>query len=170
VGVRPLTEVDRSRAREWIVARWGSDVMAANGELFAPAEHDGFVAGDWEGLVTYRIDGEACEVTLIEADPRGRGTGTALLEEVCRVAREADCSSLWLVTTNDNVDGLAWYQRRGFSIVEVRAGAVDLSRRTLKPSIPTHNSENGLPITDEIELRLSLSRGPAHGSGSRMTR
>jgi ribosomal protein S18 acetylase RimI-like enzyme len=156
VDVRPLAEADRSRAGEWIRERWGSDVMAAHGELFTPAEHEGFVAGDWEGLLTYRIDGEACEVTLLEADPRGRGVGSALLEAVNTAARAAGCTRVWLVTTNDNVDGLAWYERRGFRVTEVREGAVDRSRETLKPSIPAHNRENGLPISDEIELTLAL--------------
>ncbi len=130
--------------------------MAGHGELVTPAEHDGFGAGDWRGLGTCRIGGEACEVTLREADPRGHGTGTLLLDAVCVSAREAGCSRVWLVTTNDNIDALAWYERRGFRVVEVRAGAVDRSRETLKPSIPTRNPENGLPITDEIELSLSL--------------
>ncbi|MDP9185338.1 MAG: GNAT family N-acetyltransferase [Actinomycetota bacterium] len=130
--------------------------MVGRGELFTPAEHDGFVADDWQGLVTYRIDGDACEVTLLEAYPRGHRTGTLLLDAVYASAREAGCSRVWLVTTNDNIDALAWYERRGFRVVEVRAGAVDRSRETLKPSIPTRNPENGLPITDEIELSLSL--------------
>ncbi len=98
--------------------------MAANGELFTPAEHDGFVAGDWEGLVTYRVDGDSCEVTLIETDPRGRGTGDVLLAAVGDAARQAGCSRVWLVTTNDNVDALGWYRRRGFRVVAVREGAV----------------------------------------------
>jgi GNAT superfamily N-acetyltransferase len=157
VDVRPLGDADRAHAAAWIRERWsGSDVMAANGELFTPAEHDGFVAGDWEGLITYRIDGDACEVTLIEADPRGHGTGTVLLEAVCGAARDAGCRHLWLVTTNDNVDGLLFYGRRGFRVTEVRPGAVDRSRETMKPSIPTHNPDNGLPIRDEIELSLAL--------------
>jgi len=131
--------------------------MAAHGELFAPAEHEGFIAGDWEGLVTFRIDGDRCEITLIEADPRGRGAGSALLAAVCETARRAGCTTVWLVTTNDNLDGLAFYERRGFTVAEVRTGAVDRSRQTLKPSIPTHNPENGLPINDEIELALRLA-------------
>jgi len=63
---------------------------------------------------------------------------------------------VWLVTTNDNADALAWYERRGFRVVDVRVGAVDRARETLKPSIPKHNQENGLPISDEIELSLAL--------------
>jgi hypothetical protein len=64
---------------------------------------------------------------------------------------------VWLVTTNDNVDARAWYEHRGFVVTSVRSGAVDRARETLKPSIPSHNPVNGLPISDELELSLVLS-------------
>jgi GNAT superfamily N-acetyltransferase len=130
--------------------------MAANGELFYPAEHDGFIAGDWDGLITYRIAAGRCEVTLVQALREGEGIGSALLDATVTAARDAGCADVWLVSTNDNVHALAWYERKGFAVVEVRRGAVDRSRETVKPSIPTHNPDNGLPISDEIELSLAL--------------
>ena len=154
--VRPLTDDDRARARAWIRDHWGDETMAAHGELFAPADHEGFVVGDWEGLVTYRIDGDGCEITLIEADPTGRGTGSMLLAAVVAAARAAGCTRMWLVSTNDNLGAIAWYERKGFAVAAVRAGAVDDARATRKPTIPTHNAENGLPISDEIEMTLAL--------------
>jgi hypothetical protein len=51
VDVLPLREADRERARAWLRAHW-AESMAANGERFKPAEHDGFVARDREGLIT----------------------------------------------------------------------------------------------------------------------
>ena len=130
--------------------------MAANGELFYPAEHDGFVAGDWDGLITFRVAGLRCEVTLLKAVREGEGIGSALLDATLDAARDVGCVDVWLVSTNDNLHALEWYQRKGFTVTEVRTGAVDRSRETLKPSIPTHNPDNGLPISDEIELSLAL--------------
>ena len=130
--------------------------MAAKGELFYPAEHDGFIAGDWDGLITYRVGDGRCEVTLLEALREGEGIGSALLDATVAAARSLGCADLRLITTNDNLHALDWYARKGFTVVEVRPGAVDRSRETLKPSIPTHNPDNGLPISDEIELRLAL--------------
>ena len=131
--------------------------MAGHGELFFPAEHEGFVAGDWEGLLTYRLAGGRCEVTLIKSLRECHGTGSALLAAVIEVASREACTDVWLVTTNDNLGAQAWYERRGFRVVEVREGAVDRSRETLKPEIPTHNPDNGLPISDEIELAKPLA-------------
>jgi len=130
--------------------------MAANGELFYPAEHDGFIAGDWDGLITYRVGDGRCEVTLLEALREGEGIGSALLDATIAAARAVGCADVWLITTNDNLHALSWYERKGFTVAEIRAGAVDRSRETLKPSIPTHNPGNGLPISDEIELTLAL--------------
>jgi len=130
--------------------------MAANGELFSPAEHDGFIAGDWDGLITYRLGSGRCEVTLLMAVLEGEGIGSALLDATVAKAHAEGCTDVWLISTNDNLHALEWYRRKGFTVTEVRNGAVDRSRETLKPSIPTHNADNGLPISDEIELSLAL--------------
>ena len=66
------------------------------------------------------------------------------------------CRKLTVVTTNDNVRALGFYQRRGFVLTALRTGAVEKSRR-LKPEIP----ELGLfdiPIRDELELVLDLRK------------
>ena len=64
---------------------------------------------------------------------------------------------MWLITTNDNLNALRFYQGRGFRLVAVHPGAVEASRR-LKPQIPELGSF-GIPIRDELELELSLAEG-----------
>ena len=96
MDVRPLREADRVRARAWLHEHW-HESMAAHGELFFPAEHEGFVAGDWEGLITYRVVGGRCEVTLLKALRDGEGIGTALLDATAGIARDAGCRDVWLI-------------------------------------------------------------------------
>jgi ribosomal protein S18 acetylase RimI-like enzyme len=72
--------------------------------------------------------------------------GTRLLDAV---EDRTGAQRLWLVTTNDNLDALRFYQRRGFRISEVRPGASDEARRTLKPSM-SEVGNFGIPIRDEI--------------------
>lgn len=62
---------------------------------------------------------------------------------------------MWLITTNDNTHALRFYQRRGFRIREVRTGAVDRERDTIKPEISVLGND-GIPISDEIELVIDL--------------
>jgi hypothetical protein len=54
---------------------------------------------------------------------------------------------LWVITTNDNVDALRFYQRYGFCLAAVHRGAVDRSRARLKPEIPPVGAY-GIPLCD----------------------
>jgi hypothetical protein len=63
---------------------------------------------------------------------------------------------MWLVTTNDNLEALRFYQRRGFVLSALRAGAVDEARRELKPMIGRVGNF-GIPIRDEIELEARMT-------------
>ena len=74
-------------------------------------------------------------LTLHAADP-WQGAGTALIAAARTVAGAIGADRLWLITTNDNLDALRFYQRRGLRLVRLHAGAVDRSRAALKPSIP----------------------------------
>ncbi len=158
VRVRERTKADgpwiESRLQAWM----GSDIIVVHGDVFRPAEHPAFVAEDdgrRVGLLTYRLDGDGgLEVLTIESAVEAKGVGTALLNAAIGVAREAGCSRLWLVTTNDNLDAMRFYQRRGMRFVALRPGAVDRSR-AMKPEISATGAY-GIPIRDELELELRL--------------
>jgi ribosomal protein S18 acetylase RimI-like enzyme len=82
--------------------------------------------------------------------------GTALLDAAHLSLRHAGARGAWLVTTNDNRAAIHMYERAGYRLREVRHGAIDDLRRTLKPSIP-ERAEDGTPITDELEYRVHLT-------------
>ena len=134
---------------------WGGVESVSRGRVVRADRLPALVALDAErpvGLATYSVEGEQCElVTLNSLAP---GAGTALLEAVAERARSAGCRRLWLITTNDNVDALRFYQRRGLRLAALHRDAMAQSRR-LKPSIPELGVD-GIPIRDEIELELTL--------------
>ena len=150
----------------WVDERWASGFLdehlggrrqARRGEVIDVLGPGlGFVSGDRTGLLTYRVDGHALELTALAAEPRGRGTGTSLVDAFVAAARFVGVSRIWVVTTNDNLDALAFYEHRGFRVTTVRTGAVDEARRTLKPTIPVVG-QHGIEMHDEIELTLDLS-------------
>ena len=136
----------------------GHSTVARRGELIDPFGVPAVLADDDGGLVgalTYLIDGATCEVLTLHVEHRWGGVGTALLAEVARIATDRGCTRYLVTTTNDNVDALRFYQRRGFRIVEVRTGAVDEARRTMKPAIPLVG-DHGIPLRDEIDLEQPL--------------
>ena len=154
--VRPLREGDREWVRETLCELWGETVVS-RGAVHDPTALPGFVAeegGERVGLLTYRVDGADCEVVTIDAFPEGAGAGTALLDAAARAARDAGCGRVWLITTNDNLRALRFYQRRGFRLVAVHPDALERSRE-LKPSIPEIGLD-GIPLRDELELELTL--------------
>jgi ribosomal protein S18 acetylase RimI-like enzyme len=156
--VRPASPDDLPWVRGFL-DETGSARVARRGELVYPLDHPMLLAlddGVPSGLLTYMVDGEACEVVTIHAVRPGHGIGTALLAAVGEAARVAGCAVLWLVTTNDNVDALRFYQLRGFRIRAIRAGAVADSRARLKPEIPAIGMY-GIPLRDEIELEAAVS-------------
>jgi ribosomal protein S18 acetylase RimI-like enzyme len=157
VRVRPPRDEERPELARRLADSWGATVVVTRGRVVDAArlpalvcELDGAVAG----LATYEVRGDSCELVTIDAFAGGRGVGTALLDAVASEARRLGCRRLWLITTNDNLVALRFYQRRGMRIVAVHAGAVEASRR-LKPSIPLVGHD-GIPIRDEIELELVL--------------
>ena len=94
---------------------------------------------------------QQCEILTLHAGDQWHGAGTALIGAAGQLARRQGCARLSVITTNDNVDALRFYQRRGFCLVAVHRGAVDRSRASLKPEIPAVGAY-GIPLRDEIEL------------------
>lgn len=134
--------------------------VARRGEVVDVLSHPAVVAwadGEVAGAAAHVIDGHDCELLTLHAARRLRGVGTALLTAVQGIARDAGCRRLWVVTTNDNVEALWFYQRRGFRLARLRPGAVDHARETVKPEIP-RVGEHGIPLRDEIELEMALGR------------
>ena len=141
----------------FIQDQWGSNRVVSKGRMFDPSELEGFAAVADEkvvGLVTFRVQGDECEVVTINSLSEGTGTGSSLLNAVRDTAIKARCRRLWLITTNDNLSALRFYQKWGLRITAIYPNALERSRM-LKPEIPLLGKE-GIPIRDEIELEMIL--------------
>lgn len=147
----------------FIELRWGPAVVAHD-TVFHPAGLPGFLA--WvpaeplAGLLTYEVRGDVLEIVTLNAVRQWAGTGTALVEAAVAEAASRGCSEVRLTTTNDNLDGLRFYQRRGFRLAGLRPGAVGQSRK-LKPQIPL-TGEYGIPLRDELDLVHLIGRDSVH--------
>lgn len=108
------------------------------------------------GILTYRVDSSSkLEVVTLDALEQFKGIGSALMKAVEELAVQEGIATVYLITTNDNIDALRFYQRRGYRMVELHPGAVE-SSRLLKPAIPKFGSF-GIEILDEIVLEKKLS-------------
>ncbi len=157
-SVRAIAAADRATVAGLVEELWGSPIAVVHDTVFTPATLPGVLAerdGRAVGLLTWTVDGDTLEVVTIDAFPAGAGTGTALLEAAAEAARVAGCRRLVLTTTNDNVDALRFYQRRGFRLVALRPGAVDDARARHKPAIPATGA-HGIPLRDELDLERAV--------------
>jgi ribosomal protein S18 acetylase RimI-like enzyme len=145
----------------WLAAlwreHWGDVTVVSRGRVLRLPDQSTLIAwvdGERVGAATYHLAGDRAELASLIALASSRGIGSALVAAVAAAARAAGARRLWLITTNDNVDALRFYQRRGFRLTALHPGAVDCARR-LKPAIP-EIGEHGIPIRDEIELEKLL--------------
>ena len=159
--IRPLSVKDRTWVAQFLDEHWSSTKIVTRGQSYYGHLLPGFAAfkegskePDALGLALYRVDGTACEVMTLDSLTPNEGVGSALLEAVKAAAAEQGCKRLWLITTNDNVRALRFYQKRGFHIAAVHVDALNESRR-LKPQIPIIGID-GIPLRDEIELDIML--------------
>jgi 2-oxo-4-hydroxy-4-carboxy--5-ureidoimidazoline (OHCU) decarboxylase/GNAT superfamily N-acetyltransferase len=165
LDVRDFQASDHDWARALIGGHQGGDHRAARlGELLDPLELEGIVAeldGRPVALLTVHESDRGLEVVSLHSEAPGAGAGTRLLETALRVAAASGAERLWLVTTNDNLDAIRWYLRRGMTVAVVHADGVTRDRAAIKPHLPMTNPGNGFPIRDYVELELRLADGEA---------
>lgn len=119
---------------------------------------DGFIAlrnNEIIGLITYMVEANECEICSLNSFIENKGIGTALINKVKEYAKKNSCSRIKLITTNDNIRGLEFYQKRGFTFSNLFKNSIEEYSRKLKPQIPLY-ADNGLPIRDEIELEMII--------------
>lgn len=165
--IRPLERSDREWVAHFLDERWGTTQIVSRGKAVYGHLLPGFMAergGDEAeedvsegqsqaeniGLITVHIGEKECEITTLDSLDESMGVGSALVDAVENWAREAGIKRIWLVTTNDNLDALKFWQKRGYELVSVHRNAIADARR-IKPQIPI-TGLNGITIRDEIEL------------------
>ncbi len=161
--VRVAVDNDLSWLREMLTNSWGAVHVITGGNGRDADRLPALIAqdetGERVGLLTYEVAATGLEIVTIDAVRPHRGIGTALLDAARAVAVDAGCTRLWLITTNDNLDALRFYQRRGLRVRAVHPGAVQRARQR-KPQIP-ETGESGIPLRDELELELPLTAADA---------
>jgi ribosomal protein S18 acetylase RimI-like enzyme len=160
ITTRPIGDDDRAWLVGVVVDDWGADRVVAGGRMTEPLSTlSGFVAergGERVGYALVRHERDELEVVAIASAVERIGIGTALLRAVEGEAVGAGCTRAWLVTTNDNLGALRFYQRRGWRLAALRRDGVT-EARSLKPEIP-ETGAYGIPLRDELELEQRYSQ------------
>lgn len=155
--IRSVTERDQDEVKRILNTCWASTKFISRGRVFEGHLLPAFCAEDQNklvALITYNISDKECEILSLNSLIEGLGLGTQLVGRVTDLARAKQCRRVWLITSNDNLLALKFYQKRGFCLAAVHKNALEVSRQ-LKPQIPQIGL-HGIPLRDEIELEYLL--------------
>ncbi|MCM3055720.1 GNAT family N-acetyltransferase [Caldifermentibacillus hisashii] len=147
-------DLPKNKIIDFFKLHWGSSEMVISSGVYDCSKLDGFAVVNGEdeiiGLITYIMKDNECEIISLDSIEEGKGIGTSLVREVEKLGLKEKCKLLKLVTTNDNLQALKFYQKRGFILSRIFLNAVEKARK-IKPEIPLMGND-GIPIRDEIEL------------------
>ena len=152
-NIVPISEAHRKVVNDYIAENWAGPYIVTRGKLIDTRTNSGFVAVDDKGILGYALyniaNGE-CEITVLESLSENQGIGNALVETIIQKALHEGCTRIWLITTNDNIRAIRFYQRIGFKLCAVHINALEESRK-LKPQIPLTGYDE-IPIAHEFEF------------------
>ncbi|WP_416353328.1 GNAT family N-acetyltransferase [Agrilactobacillus fermenti] len=136
---------------------WGNTKMVISSGTYNLDALPGFVLlkdNKIVALITYVNQRFEVEIISLDSVIENQGYGTQLINYLERYVKNQGAKIITLVTTNDNLTALKFYQKRGYRIVAIFPDAVDRARQT-KPEIPL-KSDAGIPIHDELKLVKTL--------------
>lgn len=157
MSIYPITEQFRNYVNKILQDEWCCPPSVSKGKIIDTTKLPGFIFIEGEtiqGIITYNIDDVHCEIVTLNSFKENNGIGTILINAVLEVAKEQKCKRLWLITTNDDINAIRFYQKKGFDLVAIHINAMEASRR-LKPSIPLIGMDN-IPIKHELEFEIKL--------------
>lgn len=153
-----ISDENRTMVNHFIIKHWYSTTMIVRGKEFDLSTVDGRIAlenNEIIGLVTYIFYDKVCEIMSLDSLEQSKGIGTTLVHYVVDLAKKEKCKKIVVITTNDNINAIRFYQRRGFDMFQIYHNVLEISRKR-KPEIPLIGDHN-IPLRHEIEFQMNLS-------------
>ena len=148
-----IDSANREMINAFIKEHWYTTTMVIRGKQIDMTQTEGFFLREQEnivGLITYLVYDSILEIISLDSLRENQGIGSALVNMAVREARERGLQKIVLITTNDNINAIRFYQERDFDMARLFRNAVDAARK-LKPEIPLIG-ENAIPLHHEIEF------------------
>jgi N-acetylglutamate synthase-like GNAT family acetyltransferase len=156
--IEPISVQDLDTVQEIVTRVWEDAIIVVHNDAYHIAHLNGIKAVIDEcivGCLHYQVREQECEILSLVSLQENQGIGSALLATVEAIAKSQNCKKLTLITTNDNLHALGFYQRTGFRLSALYPGQVEVSRK-IKPSIPLIGANN-IPLRDELKLEKTIS-------------
>jgi N-acetylglutamate synthase-like GNAT family acetyltransferase len=157
-NIREIRPEDNDWIKEIFNRYWSGGFILSRGKIIKIDEFTGgYIAeklNEKVGLITYKLSDSELEITGLVSIDENKGIGTALVNSVLSLAKQQGIKRVSLVTTNDNLKALGFWQKRGFKLIRIYPNSIEATRR-LKPSLPLVG-ENNISLRDELELEMTL--------------
>ncbi|SFI40516.1 Acetyltransferase (GNAT) family protein [Bosea sp. OK403] len=149
---------DKSAFLALMMASWGSRSMMIGLHVYDCAELDllGVFAPDGEAMAyaSWTMRGDVALLCALHSVAPAQGAAIQLLDAVKAAAKAKGAVKLRAMLTNDNMPGLAFYQKCGFRFSGLYVEAIDAYRSVIPTIIKT--GYQGLPVRDALELEIEL--------------
>lgn len=159
IYIRRKQKDDSELIHDLMRKSWGGEPLVVYGKNYYPSKMEGLLVFQNNVVIGFLIYDKlelGYEILVFEIFKKFEGIGTFVLNEFIDIAKKMDCKKVIVMTTNDNLDALRFYQRRGFSITQIFPNALELSRK-MKANIP-ERGDYGIPIRDEIILERKIEQ------------
>ena len=120
--IEKITDENRQHVNEILKTEWEATDIIVRGRIIDGTKLNGFLAVKNDkiiGLITYMIEDNECEIVSLNSFEENKGIATRLIDTVKELAINEHCNRLKLITTNDNIRGIEFYQKRGFVLSNI---------------------------------------------------
>lgn len=114
--LQKIDEKNRDNVNQILWEEWRCPPSISRGKIIDTTILPGFLFIENEvikGVITYNIENEECEIVTLNSFEENKGIGTALINEILDNAQKNECKRLWLITTNDDINAIRFYQKKG---------------------------------------------------------
>jgi GNAT superfamily N-acetyltransferase len=138
--------------------RWGSHRMTFGFQVFDLSEIDALGVMDDTGrilaIANWTVRNNTAYLCVLQSLAPGKGHAKLLLQAVLKEAKVRGARNIRAMLTNDNTNGMIFYQRNGFRFSNLFVGAVD-AFRSKEPTMMAVGL-NGINVRDTLELECDV--------------
>lgn len=106
------------------------------------------------GWLSYRIHSQYIEILSMFFRQPGPDIDACLLQELENLGKSKKLAEIRVTTTNANLAALQFYQRHGYSMIQLHPHSISMSRNK---NIEFPQSIEGIKVQDEIVLKKNLT-------------
>jgi len=146
---------EREKIRKFVKRFWGEEEQLTFDRKFMVAQLPAYIAKVGKNIIGFASFAEVNSDIIIVAlsvlpQYQNAGVGKNLIQKVEAETRRLGKKKLLVLTSNDDLPALAFYQSLGFQIYEVKPNVIAEKHGMILKGI------GGLPIRDELRLQKLL--------------